>query len=144
MHCYILTLHANPLINIAYIMKKKGSFCDFRDSRAAELRAAFFSQDLYSTGNEVMKQIVKTPSSRFWVEPERARDVLSRFEKNPQSIARMHPERQRMYLVLYERYKELRIKNPTESKISCVTMAIYSGAPEFFLSPSTARSILYN
>ncbi len=143
MHCYILSLHAEFILCIIYIMKKKGSSCDFRHRRAAELRAAFFSQDLYSTCDEVMKKTVKTPSSRFWVEPERARDVISRFEKDPDSLTRMYPEKQRMYRALYEKYKALHLKNPSESKINCVTMAIYSGAPEFFLSPATARSILY-
>lgn len=124
-------------------MKRKGNTCEFREKRASELRAAFFSQEVYSTCEEVMRKTVKTPASRFWVEPERARDVLTRMERNPESVSGMHPERQRMYKALYEKYRSLRLKNPEESKISCVTMAIYSGAPEFFLSPATARTIIY-
>lgn len=124
-------------------MKRKGNTCEFREKRASELRAAFFSQEVYSTCEEVMRKTVKTPASRFWVEPERARDVLTRMERNPESVSGMHPERQRMYKALYEKYRSLRLKNPRESKISCVTMAIYSGAPEFFLSPATARTIIY-
>lgn len=125
-------------------MKRKGNTCDFHALRASELRAAFFNQGVYSTCDEVMKKTVKTPTSRFWVDPDRARDVVSRMEKDPSSIDGMHPERRRMYLALYEKYKALRMKHPGNSKISCVSMAIYSGAPEFFLSPATARSILYN
>lgn len=125
-------------------MKKKGNRCEFHEKRASELKMAFFSQNSYSTSDEAMKKILKTPTSRFWVEPERARDVLTRMERNSDYLSGMHPDRQRMYKVLFEKYQELRLKNPGESKISCVTMAIYSGAPEFFLSPSTARSIIYN
>lgn len=124
-------------------MKKKGNKSDFTAERNAELRSAFFNQGIYSTRNEVMEKAVKSPSSRFWVDPDRARDVLSRIEKDPESIAGMKPERQRMYLALYEKYMEFRSINPTAPKISCTTMAVYSAAPEFFLSPSTARSIIY-
>ncbi|MDE7419263.1 MAG: hypothetical protein K2N35_03550 [Muribaculaceae bacterium] len=125
-------------------MKKKGSVSDCFAERNDELRKAFFNQGVYSTCDEVISKVVKTPSSRFWVDPERARDVMSRIEKNPDSISGMHPERQRMYLALYERYQELRRQYPADPKIKVVAMAIYSGAPEFFLAPSTARAIIYH
>lgn len=125
-------------------MKKKGNKCDFLSLRAAELKAAFFSQDAYSTSDKALRKILKTPTSRFWVDPDRARDVMSKIEKDPGCLSGMHPERQRMYQALFEKYKALRLLNPDDSKISCVTMAIYSGAPEFFLSLSSARSIIYN
>lgn len=124
-------------------MKKKGSVSDCHAERNAELRKAFFNQGIYSTNDTVIKKAIKTPSSRFWVEPDRARDVMSRIEKDPGSISGMHPERQRMYMALYEKYKQIRRQFPTDSKIKAVSMAIYSGAPEFFLAPSTARSIIY-
>lgn len=124
-------------------MKKKGSVCDFNAERNAELRTAFFSQGVYSTRDEVVSKVVKTPASRFWVDPERARDVMSRIEKDPESISGMKPERQRMYMALYKKYCEIREQFPSDPKIKAVSMAIYSGAPEFFLSPATARSILY-
>ena len=124
-------------------MKKKGSTSDFSRQRADELRAAFFSQGIYSTSDTVMNKTVKTPASRFWVDPERARDVMSRIENDPGSLHRMHPERRRMYTDLYRRYREIRLRHPEKNKIESVTMAIYSGAPEFYLSCSRARSIVY-
>ena len=125
-------------------MKKKGCISDFTRERAAELRAAFFNQGVYSTCDSVMQKTVKTPASRFWVDPERARDVMSRMEKNPASLQRMLPERQRMYTDLYRRYNEIRRRFPEQNKLESVTMAIYSGAPEFYLSSSRARSIIYS
>lgn len=124
-------------------MKKKGSTSDFTGQRADELRAAFFSQGIYSTSDSVMQKVVKTPASRFWVDPERARDVMSRIEKDPTSIRGMHPERRRMYTDLYRRYREIRRRFPGQNKIESVTMAIFSGAPEFYLSCSRARTIVY-
>ncbi len=124
-------------------MKKKGSISDYNAERNAELRAAFFNQDVYSTGDAVVKKVVKTPASRFWVDPERARDIMSRMEKDPDSIKGMKPERQRMYKALFRKYQKLRRQRPTLTKIEAVSSAIYSGAPEFFISPATARTLLY-
>lgn len=125
-------------------MKKKGSISDCHAERDAELRKAFFSQEIYSTSDAVIKQTLKTPTSRFWVDPDRARDVISRIEKDPESISGMHPERKRMYMALYEKYRNLQMQFPSFSKIKTVSMAIYSGAPEFFLGISTARRIIYS
>lgn len=125
-------------------MKKKGSKSDFTEARNRELRAAFFSQEVYSTSDRVLSKVIKSPTSRFWVDPDHARDVISRIEKNPEVLDNMLPERQRMWRELMERYHQLRIKFPERSRINCVSMAIYSGAPEFFITPSTARRIIYN
>ncbi len=124
-------------------MKKKGSTSDCYAERNAEFRTAFFNQGIYSTSDSVLKQAIKTPTSRFWVDPDRARDVMSKIEKDPDTISGMHPERRRMYLALYDKYKDVRKQFPTDPKIKAVSVAIFSGAPEFFLSPSTARSIIY-
>ncbi len=124
-------------------MKKKGCTSDFIPQRNSELRAAFFNQDAYSTADPVMQKTVKSPASRFWVDPERARDVISRMEKDPSSTKGMLPERQRMYKDLYKRYQEIRRQFPQHNKIEAVTIAIYAGAPEFYLSPSRARYIVY-
>lgn len=123
-------------------MKKKGNISDYTDERNAELRNAFFSQLGYSTSAEALQKAVKTPSSRFWVDPDRARDIISRIEKDPKSTHRMYPQRKRMYEALYHRYREMNRQFPGQSKIQTVTMAVYSQAPEFFLTPSAARRIV--
>lgn len=125
-------------------MKKKGNTSDFSKERSAELRAVFFSQETYSTSDAAIEKIVKSPSSRFWVDPARARDVMSRMERDPEYTASMHTERQRMYEALFRRYREIRRQFPGRSKIKAVTMAIYSGAPEFYLSASRARRLVYS
>ena len=125
-------------------MKKKGSKSDFTGQRNSELKAAFFSQDVYSTSDAVLSKVVKTPASRFWVDPDRARDVLSAIEKNPELLTKMHRERRRMYETLLDKYNSIREQYPGLSRVNCVSMAIYSGAPEFFITTSTARSIIYS
>ena len=125
-------------------MKKKGSKSDFTRQRNDELRAAFFSQDHYSTSDASLEKTVKTPTSRFWVDPDRARDVMSRIEKDPSCLESMNTERRRMYTALYRKYHKIQAQYPAKPKIEAVTMAIYSGAPEFFLSVPGARRILYS
>lgn len=124
-------------------MKKKGSISDFACARNEELRRAFFDQGVYSTADEVMEKVVKTPSSRFWVDPERARDIVSRYRRDPHSIDRMIPTRREMYRTLSRRCADLEKRHPDKSMIHCMTLAVYSAAPEFYLAPSTARSIIY-
>ena len=91
----------------------------------------------------MLKKTLKTPTSRFWVDPDRARDIMSRMEKDPKALSNMKPERRRMYNALFEKYQKLRKQYPTDPKIKVVSIAIYSGAPEFFIAPATARSIIY-
>ncbi|MCM1491384.1 MAG: hypothetical protein NC095_11270 [Muribaculum sp.] len=125
-------------------MKRKGSTSDFTADRNKELREKFFSQKVYSTTDTALMKTLKTPSTRFWVDPDRARDVLSSIKKNPAVLNKMYPERQRMYKALMSKYEEIQQRHPDKSRVECVAMAIYSGAPEFFLTPSAARNILYN
>ena len=125
-------------------MKRKGSTSDFTEDRNKELREKFFSQKAYSTTDTALMKTLKTPTTRFWVEPDRARDVLSSIRKNPAVLEKMYPERQRMYKALLSRYEEIKRRHPCKSMVECVSMAIYAGAPEFFLTPSAARNILYN
>lgn len=124
-------------------MKKKGNKSDFTEERNRELKAKFFAQDAYSTSDDNLNKVLKSPASRFWVDPDRARDMMSRMEKDPQAVGNMKRERQRMYTALHEKYRHIRTRFPDRSRIQCVTMAVYSGAPEFYIAPSTARAILY-
>lgn len=124
-------------------MKRKGAKCDYSKARNRELREAFFSQKSYSTSDECMRRVIGSPSSRFWVDPDRARDVMSGIERNPAILDKMNEERARMYRALYGKYREIRKAHPEKTKISCVSSAIFSGAPEFFIAPSTARAIIY-
>lgn len=125
-------------------MKRKGSRSDFTQERNTELRAAFFSQNNYNTDLNNMERLVATPASRFWVDPYRARDVMSRMEADPDALSGMIPQRRRMYAALFKRYSEIRHQDPGRPKIECVTDAIFEGAPEFFLTPRTARAIIYS
>lgn len=125
-------------------MKKKGSTSDFAYARNEELRRAFFDHGIYSTADEVMEEVVSRPSSRFWVDPDRARDIVSRYRRDSTALDGMLPRRRRMYKALDSRCAEFERRNPGKSMIHCMTMAVYSAAPEFYLSPATARTIIYS
>ncbi len=124
-------------------MKRKGSKSDFIAERNKELRDAFFSQKVYSTTDRALEKVIKSPASRFWVDPDRARDVISQISKNPSILEQMYPQRKRMYQALIKKFEQTRTLFPQESKINCISMAIFSGAPEFFITPSAHRNLLY-
>lgn len=130
-----------------YIMKKKGSTSDYIEERNAELRERFFSQKGYEvntyTTDHLLERAVKSGSSRFWVDPYRARDIISRYDRDPHSLDRMLPGRRAMYRELYARFAEIRHANPCASMIECVSRAILSPAPEFYLTFHTARQIIF-
>lgn len=127
-------------------MKKKGSKSDYINERNAELRRRYFDRSAYESrmaSNEAMlENAVKSPCSRFWVDPDRARDILSRYRRDPRALDSMLPGRKAMYLELYARYQEIQKANPGMSMIGCVSIAVFSRAPQFFISPATARSII--
>lgn len=90
-----------------------------------------------------MEKVVKSPSSRFWVDPDRARDIVSRYRREPRSLDGMIPSRRAMYKTLSRRCAEFELRYPDRPMVHCMEMAVYSGAPEFYLSPGTARNIIY-
>lgn len=125
-------------------MKKKGSRSDFHKERRRELREAYLNQDSCMMTDEVMEKVVNTPATRFWVDPDNARDVISRVMKNPSLLGKMQAHKGRMYRELMKRYQRERSKNPEEAKISVISKVIFAGAPEFYMSTSHARKILNN
>lgn len=125
-------------------MKKKGSTSDFATERNQEIRRAFFDQGIYSTADEVMEKVVKRPCSRFWIEPLRARDIVSRYRRDARSLDGMRAHRREMFRMLDIRCAEYERRFPKKSMIRCMTMAVYSGAPEFYMSPATARRLIYS
>lgn len=129
-------------------MKKQGNTSDFTEERNAELRERFFSHSgtdaaRYST-DHLLERTVKSRSSRFWVDPDRARDILSRYKRDAHALDRMLPGKRAMYEALYARYSSIQESKPHASMIECVTEAVYSEAPEFFLAPWSARRIIFS
>ena len=91
---------------------------------------------------EVFEYIVNRPCARFWVSEIRASVVISNMIKgfiNPN----MHPSKREMYDEIYRRVLRLRDAFPNLSLFRLVSKAIRQPAPKFYLSPSSAKIMIY-
>lgn len=123
-------------------MKHIGSQSDFKEHRDNELHKAFARQ-LKNTATTDDKNfytnVVKTPCSRFWVSELRAAEVVGRMRKGRPLSATVLPEKRRMYQEINTRVEAWMEENPDQPLIRGVEAVVWGAAPEFYMSPETAR-----
>ena len=126
-------------------MKKPGSVTEFGPQRDQELLNAFKSQ-LHLLGalpiQELFIRAAKQPASRFWVSERRAAAVISRMMKGDK-ILTMNPKKREMFYELFRRVKRLREDSPDMTLSEAAFQAVNSTAPEFYLTPKSARVMIY-
>lgn len=126
-------------------MKKKGSKQDFTAHRNHELVAAF-RQAMEGTEvtdvRKLFRRVVQTPASRFWVSEYRAADVISRMLRGD-TIEDMNRKKRDMYREIFIRTIGWMKACPGISRINATQMAVHSPAPEFYMTPDSARVIIY-
>lgn len=127
-------------------MKHSGSRCEYSDQRDLQLFLAFrriimSSPDInFST---IARRVVTTPTTRFWVSESRAAIVISAMLKGRNPLASMNATRQLMYREIYRRVTCLLRTSPQLPLTAAVARVISSPAPQFYLTPSSARIIYY-
>lgn len=128
-------------------MKKKGALLDFAAERDSALLHAFNTLAAgrkYVQVSDLCQQIVKMPTHRFWVSEERARDIMSAIERRGMDVLHgMRQCKQRMFREIYQRYRLLRLREPSKPVLDLVAEVIYSPAPEFYMDPTYATTRLY-
>jgi len=125
-------------------MKKIGSVAEFGHMRDAELLSAFrraVAGSRVAATSEYYRLAVATPASRFWVSERRASEVIGQMLRG-RSIAGMTPMRQKMYRELYRRAVAYRASHPGATIYEATFEAVNSPAPEFYLTPLSAKIIL--
>lgn len=125
-------------------MKHKGSISDFSEQRDAELHASFATQlrnPSVRNNKSLYTGTVKTPCSRFWVSEERASEIVASMLKG-KKINNMLNEKRRMYEEIRNRVEKIRKEQPQLSLYRAVEQAIWNPAPEFYLSPESARKMI--
>lgn len=125
-------------------MKKKNSYSLHARERDEALYLAYhalLSSCDYVHIPTIMKQLVETPCSRFWVSEDRASIVIKSII-NGDSLDDMIPCRREMYFELYKRYKTYTALNPHKSHKQIVSEIIEQPAPKFYLTPSSANVII--
>lgn len=126
-------------------MKKKGAVSDFTKQRNEELKNAFKAQ-LYLLGTipteELFTRAAKMPASRFWVSERRAAEVISKMLKGDMMFG-MNPKKREMYIEILIRVREEMRREPGITVTEATFRAVNSPAPEFYLTPKSARVIIY-
>lgn len=126
-------------------MKKKGSVVEFKQQRDAELLSAF-RQQLSMLGRipleELFTRASLSPASRFWVSERRAMVVMSQMLKGDRLLS-MNPKRREMFYEIFHRVKEILRKEPDLTLTEASFRAVNSPAPQFYLTPKTARAMIY-
>lgn len=126
-------------------MKKKGSIIEFREQRDRELLKAFRTQ-LLKLGtlplNELFTRAAMMPASRFWVSERRAMIVMSQMLKDDR-LTSMNPKRREMFYEIFRRVRELLDLHPGITLTEASFRVVNSPAPEFYLTPKSARAMIY-
>lgn len=126
-------------------MKKIGSVSDFGPQRDKELLQAFRNQ-LHLLGSipadELFTRAAMSRASRFWVSERRAAAVISKMLKGDRILA-MNRKKREMYFEILRRVKEIIDAEPDITLSEAVFRAVNSEAPEFYLTPKSARVMIY-
>lgn len=126
-------------------MKKKGAVAEFGPQRDRELLQAFRALFL-KLGNvpaeALFAKAAESPASRFWVSEKRAAYVVSKMLKGDRILS-MNPKKREMFFELARRVKSHIRNEPGITLTEATFRAVNSPAPEFYLTPNSARVMIY-
>lgn len=126
-------------------MKKSGNRCEFKEHRDSELLDSFLTV-LKTSVNIPLRDMyglaALRPSSRFWVSEGRAAVVIGAMTRGMMPDNTI-PQRREMYEEIYRRVCCMMRENPNLCLTHAVREVIYQAAPQFYLTPKSARTIIY-
>lgn len=126
-------------------MKNEGAYFEYEEQRNRNLLEVFqkvAAANMDKPLPEIYRLTVMQPAERFWVSEERASIVISSIMKGDK-LTKMRPTKKKMYLEIYRRVKGMREMNPGESLYSLVFDVVNSPAPEFYITPGSAKVIIH-
>lgn len=122
---------------------------EYRSERDRDLLNAYRRQIAQSSGpiqlREVMYQVVNSPSSRFWVSPERAMRVISSMDHGNR-LNGMIRNKRIMFREIYRRVHQLRTR-PHYRQLplsEVVQIVVEQPAPSFYMTPQSAIVIMHH
>lgn len=129
-------------------MRKKGSVFLMSEERDMDLMRAYREiikkqLSLYGriTATGIMKKVVNSPASRYWVSSERAYSVILKMDKG-KSISYMKTRAEVFYRSLYRDFCVYRESHPNLPAKYIVEIVIQNPAPCFMISPAFAGNII--
>lgn len=126
-------------------MKKTGSTSDFLPTRNRELLQTLRRLIMTTEGvplGALYAMAAQSPCSRFWVSEKRAAEVISRMMRGEDMEVKSLPLRNKMYRELLRRVQEWQAQNPGHPLTDAVFAAVNSPAPEFYVTPESAKVII--
>ena len=125
-------------------MKQKGYVCDYIEERDADLLRAY--KEIISVRDnirfsEVVAQLAKSPSKRFWVSELQAYKVILAILSG-KSLSHMISTRKVMYQEIFRRYQTYTSQHPSVTKLEVVRRVCNEPAPSFYLTPKSIVTIL--
>lgn len=115
------------------------------DQRNEELLSKFKQQlekGDYTHTQDLFTNASLMPASRFFVSEQRTLVVIHQLLRG-ESIAGMNRKRRQMYNEIFVRVKYILHNEPERSIPNAVWRVVNSPAPEFYLTPGSARRIIY-
>lgn len=128
-------------------MKKFGNRCEFGPQRDRELHRRFVDILTTSRGLSVAQMYAlaaTSPASRFWVSEPRATAMVSAMLRcgDTEALAGCVPGRAAMYMEIFRRVRAALDAGDTRPLSHIVGEVVESPAPEFYLTPKSAKVII--
>ena len=125
-------------------MKHHGSKCDFEKERNRDLMRAYhhlIRECRQVSLPDIYRNVVAMPAARFWVSAERATIVCLSMLKGD-TLEGMKPNKRAMFCEIFRRFLRLKRLNPTSCVSDIVAQVVHQPAPQFYLTPGTAKVII--
>ncbi len=127
-------------------MKKRGCNFEYEDERSRDIMRAY--TELIQSCDVIylptfLRKLVNMPSKRFWVSAERASIVVSEIMRGKKPLLRMLPTKREMYMEIYNRIIKLKEALPELSIYELAQIVVEEPAPKFYLTPGSAKVIIY-
>lgn len=125
-------------------MRNRGSCFEYTEERDDDLMRAYKEQ-ISSCDNvylpSLLARVVKMPSKRFWVSAERASIIISEMRRG-NKLTNMRPTKRAMFDEIYQRVMILKKAHPEQPYSQLVFEVIQEPAPQFYLTPQSAKVII--
>lgn len=127
-------------------MRKKGAVCDFIEERNEELKKAFREcrrSGEYKTTDDIFALMAAMPASRFYINEQRAAQLIAAKWKKGGWNPKTMPKKLEMIEEIERRVAALMTTDPELSLEDAVVTVVYSGAPSFYMTVRSIRTIFY-
>ena len=127
-------------------MRHFGNGSEYKDDRDSELFRVYhniISECSCIKLDDVIKEVVNTPSSRFWVSEERADAVVFSILKGKGLDSIKGNTKREMFSEIYARVIQLRDAHPDWQRSRLVFEVVNQQAPKFYITPKSAKVILH-